>query len=113
MTVLDTLNFVAFNPLANNNPIAVLRRKLIARINEQIQLAANKEQTPTQHKWVTDEDGNQRKVEVAKRVKRWWTASVDGKINLVVRQCMVCCCLTVWLTRPLTGIVSRCTNTFP
>ena len=37
------------------------------------------------HKWVTDEHGNQRKVEVAKRVKRWWTASVDGKINLVVR----------------------------
>ena len=34
---------------------------------------------------MTDEDGNQRKVEVAKRVKRWWTASVDGKINLVVR----------------------------
>ena len=28
---------------------------------------------------------NQRKVEVAKRVKRWWIASVDGKINLVVR----------------------------
>jgi hypothetical protein len=28
MTVLDTLNFVAFNPLQNNNPIAVRRRKL-------------------------------------------------------------------------------------
>ena len=38
-----------------------------------------------QHKWVTDENGNQHKVEVPKRVKRWWTASVDGKINLVVR----------------------------
>ena len=38
-----------------------------------------------QHKWVFEEHGNQRKVEVAKRVKRWWTASVDGKINLVVR----------------------------
>ena len=24
-------------------------------------------------------------MEVAKRVKRWWTTSVDGKINLVVR----------------------------
>ena len=24
------------------------------------------------------------KVDVAKRIKRWWTASVDGKINLVV-----------------------------
>ena len=84
MTVLDTLNSVAFNPLQNNNPIAVRRRKLIAKIDEQIQLAANKDYTPTQHKWVTDEDGSQRKVEVAKRVKRWWTASVDGKINLVV-----------------------------
>ena len=85
MTVLDTPNFVAFNPLANNNPIAVRRRKLVAKIDEQIQLAAIKDYTPTQHKWFTDEDGHQRKVEVPKRVKRWWTASVDGKINLVVR----------------------------
>ena len=84
MTVLDTLKFVAFNPLQNNNPIAIRRRKLIAKIDEQIQLAANKDYTPTQHKWVADEHGNQRKVEVAKRVKRWWTASVDGKIYLVV-----------------------------
>ncbi|MEP0701807.1 MAG: hypothetical protein ABJC67_10750 [Lentilitoribacter sp.] len=29
--------------------------------------------------------GKQTKVEVVKRVKRWRTASVDGKINLVVR----------------------------
>ena len=34
MTVLDTLNFVAFNPLQYNNPIAVRRRKLIAKIDE-------------------------------------------------------------------------------
>ena len=34
---------------------------------------------------MTDEQGKQNKVEVAKRVKRWWTASVDGKINLIVR----------------------------
>ena len=81
MSVLDILNFVAFNPIANNNPIAVRRRKLVAKINEQIQLVTNKEYAPTQHKWVTDEQGNQKKVEVPKRVKRWWTASVDGKIN--------------------------------
>ena len=47
MTVLDTLNFVAFNPLQNNNPIAVRLRKLIAKIDEQIQLAANKDYTPS------------------------------------------------------------------
>jgi len=34
MIVLDTLNFVAFNPLRNNNPIAVRRRNLIAKIDE-------------------------------------------------------------------------------
>ena len=47
MTVLDTLNFVAFNPLQNNDPIAVLRRKLMAKIDEQIQLATNKGYMPT------------------------------------------------------------------
>ena len=34
---------------------------------------------------MTDEQGKRTKVEVAKRVKRWRTASVDGNINLVVR----------------------------
>lgn len=47
MTVLDTLNFVAFNPLQNNSLTAVRRRKLIAKIDEQIQLAASKDYTPT------------------------------------------------------------------
>ena len=57
MTVLDTLNFVEFNPLQNNNPIAVRRHKLMAKIDEQIQLATNKVYIPTQHKWVTDDEG--------------------------------------------------------
>ena len=85
MTVFDTLNFVAFNSLQNNNPIPERRRKLMAKIDEQIQLATNKDYTPTQHKWVTDEQGKQTKVEVTKRVKRWCTASVDGK-NLYVTE---------------------------
>ena len=85
MTILDMFNFVVFKPLSNNNPTAVRRRKLIAKIDEQILLASNKDYTPTQHKCVTDDEGKQTKVEVAKRVKRWWAASVDGKINLVVR----------------------------
>ena len=33
MTALDALNFVAFNPLQNKNPISVCRRKLIKTIN--------------------------------------------------------------------------------
>lgn len=31
MTILDKTNFVAFNLLANNNPITVRHRKLIAK----------------------------------------------------------------------------------
>jgi len=50
---------------------------LIAKIDEKIQLTVKKDYTPTQKKWVIDEHGNQRKVEVPKRVKRWWTASFD------------------------------------
>ena len=76
---------MAFKPLANTNSIAVRRRKLAAKIDEQILLATDKGYTPTQHKWITDAEGNQRKVEVANRVKRWWIASADGKVNLVVR----------------------------
>jgi hypothetical protein len=85
MTVLDTLNFVAFNPLQNNNPIAARRRRLMAKIDEQIQLATNKYYTPTQHKSVTDDECKSTKVEVAKRIKLWWAASADGELNLVVR----------------------------
>lgn len=85
MTVLDTLSFVAFKPLKNNNLIAIRRRKLVAKLDKQIQLASNKDYTPTQYKWIAGAEGNQKKVEVDNRVKRWWTASLDGKINLVVR----------------------------
>jgi len=43
----DTLNFVAFSPLQNNNSIAIRRLKLIAKIDEQIQLVVNSDYTPT------------------------------------------------------------------
>lgn len=85
MTVLNTLNFVAFKPLTQNDPVAIRRRKLIAKIEEQIQLAKDPSYSPTKHKWITDGDGNQRKLEVPKRLKRWWVQSSDGKINLVIR----------------------------
>ena len=41
MTLLYTLNFVAFNPLENSNLIALLHRKLIEIIDGQIEIATN------------------------------------------------------------------------
>jgi hypothetical protein len=85
MAILNTLNFVTYNPLRNNNPIAMRRRKLVAKIDEQLALSADANYSPTKTKWVKDADGNESKVEVPKRIKRWWAASTDGKVNLVVR----------------------------
>ena len=33
----------------------------------------------------TDGDGEKKRVEVAKRLKRWWSKDADGKVVLVVR----------------------------
>ena len=79
MTVLETLNFFAFNPLQNNNPIAVRRRKLMEKIDEPIQLATNKDYTPTQHKWVTDEQGKHTKLMLPSEL------SVGGQLALMER----------------------------
>ena len=67
----------------SGNVCKVLQER-IEKIDEQIQLAANKGYTPTQRKWVAHELRNQRKFEVAKRIKRSGTASVDGKTNVLV-----------------------------
>ena len=85
MSALEKLTFVPYERLKNNDHIAVRRRKLIAKIDEQISLANNPDYKPTKHKWVTDEDGGQRRIEVPKRLKPWWSPSTSGKINLVIR----------------------------
>ena len=46
MNVLDTLNFVTFNPLQNNNPIPFRCRKLIVKMDEQIHRSAKKTPHP-------------------------------------------------------------------
>jgi hypothetical protein len=53
MNLLNTLHFVTFKPLQNNNPIAVRRRKLMAKIDKKTQLGTNNDYTPTQHKWLS------------------------------------------------------------
>ena len=85
MTVLNSLKLVSFSPIINTSPDAVRRRKLIAKIDEQLALAANSDYQPTKTKRVKDEEGNVQKVEVKKRIKRWWAATADGKVNLTIR----------------------------
>ena len=85
MTVLNSLKLVSYAPANNNTVEATRRRNLVAKIDEQLALAANADQQPTKIKRVKDAEGIVEKVEVAKRIKRWWSATADGKINLTIR----------------------------
>ena len=85
MTVLSSFKFVSYQPINNSSAEATRRRKLIAKIDEQLALVANPNYQPTKTKRVKDADGNEQKVEVPKRIKRWWSATADGKINLTIR----------------------------
>ena len=85
MSILETLKFVTFKPLRTNDAVAVRRRKLIVKIDEQIQYSSGKIEAGKGFKTVTDAQGNKKKVEVSKRLKPWWGTSVDGKVHLTIR----------------------------
>ncbi|OJA06899.1 DUF6641 family protein [Halomonas sp. QHL1] len=85
MSIFDSLKLVQHTPQSANNPVVNRRNKLVDKIDEQISLATDAGFAPTKTKWVTDEDGTQRKVEYAKRVKRWWTHGAGGSVLLTVR----------------------------
>ena len=85
MTVLNSFKFVSYQPINNSSTEATRRRKLIVKIDEQLALAANADYQPTKIKRIKDADGNEQKIEVPKRVKRWWSATANGKINLTIR----------------------------
>ena len=89
MSTLATLKLVATKKPQNLPPLVVRRRKLSARLWEQIQLAQahleGKEFTTTRFRTVTDQDGLRRSIELPKRVRAWWWNGDNGKIALNVR----------------------------
>ena len=46
MTILNAINFVTFQPLPQTNPAAARRRKLITKVDKQIQLAKDPSYSP-------------------------------------------------------------------
>jgi hypothetical protein len=74
----------------NSNPLLIKRQKLANKISEQIQLAkatlSGKKFKPVKVRKITDlETGEQRDVEVPKRLKPWWWPNEQGKICITVR----------------------------
>ena len=73
------------NKRYSNNVFLKRRRKLIAKIDEQILITTDSSYKPKKIKWVHNEDGTERKLEIPKRVRRWWTEQQGGTILLTIR----------------------------
>ena len=82
--MLKLLKLVS-NKRYSNNSFLKRRRKLIAKIDEQILIATDSNYRPTKTKWVRNEGGTERKLEIPKRLRRWWTEQQGGTILLTIR----------------------------
>ena len=85
MAFLNSHKLTLYGPTNRNNSFLKRRRKLIAKIDEQIRLVTDSNYKPTKTKWVHNEDGTERKLEIPKRVRRWWTEQLGGTILLTIR----------------------------
>jgi hypothetical protein len=85
MALLNSHKLRLYVRTNRNNSFLKRRRKLIAKIEEQILLATDSNYKPTKIKWVRTEDGSERKLEIPKRIRRWWTEQQGGTILLTIR----------------------------
>ena len=83
--MLKLLKLVPNKKSNSNNSFLKRRRKLIAKIDEQILIATDSNYRPTKTKWVHNEDGTERKLEIPKRIRRWWCEQQGGTILLTIR----------------------------
>ena len=85
MTLINSLKLNSYKPTNHKNSFLKRRRKLIPKIDEQILLATDPNYKPTKIKWVRNEDGTERKLEIPKRIRRWWCEQQGGTILLTIR----------------------------
>ena len=85
MAFLNSHKLTLYGPTNRNNSFLKRRRKLNAKIDEQILMATDSNYKPTKIKWVRNEDGTERKLEIQKRTRRWWTEHLGGTILLTIR----------------------------
>ena len=90
MSGLSALKLVQAKREKGNSPQHARRQKLSTKLAEQIQLAkahqSGTEFSPVRVRTVKDEaTGQNRKVEVPKKLKPWWWADEKGKLCITVR----------------------------
>ena len=90
MSMLKGLSFAAAPRAATQLSMEELRRnKLIAHLQEQRAIAqaeaAGQQHVVLRRRWQLSPTGEKTRVEVEKRLKRWWSTQADGQLVLVVR----------------------------
>ncbi len=85
MALLNSHKLTLYKRTNRNNSFLKRRRKLIAKIDEQILIATDSNYRPTKTKWVRNEGGTERKLEIPKRIRRWWCEQQGGTILLTIR----------------------------
>ena len=84
MAILNDLTLVTYAPKQGMDRETLRRRKLIEKIDEQIKIASDPTFTATRWMWTKGEGGSQR-IEVPKRLKRWWSQAATGTTHLTIR----------------------------
>ena len=85
MALLNSHKLTLYKRTNQNNSFLKRRRKLIAKIDKQILLATDSNYKPTKTRWVRNEDGTERKLEIPKRIRRWWCEQHGGTVLLTIR----------------------------
>jgi hypothetical protein len=90
MSTLNGLKLVVTKKQLTVSPIAQRRQKLVAKLDEQINLCVAKRDgntfAPTRIKTVVNKETGERvTVEAVKRVKEWFWINDAGKINLAIK----------------------------
>ena len=85
MALLNSHKLRLYVRTNRNNSFLKRRRKLIPKIDEQILIATDSNYRPTKTKLVRNEDGTERKLEIPKRIRRWWCEQQGGTILLTIR----------------------------
>jgi hypothetical protein len=90
MSIVTNLKLITTVKSSSVSPVLLRRSKLLAKVQEQIDMceAKRNQQTyaPKRLKTVTNkETGERTTIETIKRVKEWFWITSDNKINLVIK----------------------------
>ena len=82
--VWASLKLVPLIPEIQLKKIVKKRETLKDQISEQILMATNRSYCPMKYKWLTENDGNVKRVAFPVKMKKWWREIPNGKFQLCI-----------------------------